>query len=53
MTKVELNYTKNISCCKYCKHLRDINGVTFCSLMNISDNIVDVVDVCNSFKNIW
>lgn len=54
MTRKQLNYVENTRCCKYCKHLRtDIAGICFCSLINEDDNIVDVVDSCNSFKSIW
>jgi len=54
MTRKQLNYTENTNCCKYCKHLRaDSVGTCFCSLINEDDNIVDVVDTCDSFKGIW
>ena len=54
MTRAQLNYKEITNCCKYCKHLRsDIAGTCFCSLIGEDDNIVDIVDTCDSFKSIW
>lgn len=55
MTKAQLNYTMNIKCCKYCKHIRysDSEKFTFCSLMPANSDDVNPEDTCDSFKEIW
>lgn len=54
MTKAQANYTENLKCCKFCKHMRcTVEGDPYCSILNKDDNLVELEDTCDSFKNIW